>query len=76
MKLGRVCLSIYLFIPRSVIKIEVISLLSRRILQLLVRLFEKPLPELEILVQLELKKTLLDRMVHLLSKGCVIPVMT
>ena len=76
MKLGRVCLSIYLFIPRSVIKIEIISLLSRRILQLLVRLFEKPLPELEILVQLELKKTLLDRMVHLLSKGCVIPVMT
>jgi len=51
-------------------------LLHQRILQLLVRLFEKPLPELEILVQLELKKTLLDRMVHLLSKGCVIPVMT
>ena len=76
MKLGRVCLSRYLFIPRSVIEIEVIFPLSRRILQLLVRLFEKPLPELEILVQLELKKTLLDRMVHLLSKGCVIPVMT
>jgi len=51
-------------------------LLHQRILQLLVRLFEKPYPELEILVQLELKKTLLDRMVHLLSKGCVIPVMT
>lgn len=51
-------------------------LLHQRILQLLVRLFEKPLPELEILVQLELKKTLLDRMVHLLSKGCVVPVMT
>ena len=27
-------------------------------------------------LQLELKKTVLDRMVHLLSRGCVIPVVT
>ena len=27
-------------------------------------------------MQLELKKTILDRMVHLLSRGCVLPVVT
>ena len=27
-------------------------------------------------LQLELKKTILDRMVHLLSRGCVLPVVT
>ncbi|GBP11772.1 Negative elongation factor D [Eumeta japonica] len=50
-------------------------LLHHRLLQLLVQLFESPQDELEILVQLELKKMLLDRMVNLLSRGCVVPVL-
>lgn len=44
------------------------------ILKLLVRLFESKQDELEILVQLELKKMLLDRMINLLTRGCVMPV--
>lgn len=51
-------------------------LLHQKVLELLVRLFEAPLEELDVLVRLELRKTLLDRMVHLLSRGCVIPVVS
>ncbi|VVD02118.1 unnamed protein product [Leptidea sinapis] len=50
-------------------------LLHHRLLTLLVKLFESKQEELEILVQLELKKMLLDRMVNLLSRGCVVPVL-
>ncbi|XP_070575562.1 negative elongation factor D-like [Ptychodera flava] len=46
------------------------------VLQLLIGLFEKVYPELDVLVQLELKKTLLDRMVHLLSRNYVVPIIT
>lgn len=58
---------------------EIVTLhpqLHSPILQLLVQLFESEQTELEILVQLELRKMLLDRMVNLLSRGCVIPVMS
>ena len=51
-------------------------LLHAKVLDLLIRLFEKNYEELDVLVRLELKKTILDRMVHLLSRGCVIPVIT
>ncbi|CAG4978934.1 unnamed protein product [Parnassius apollo] len=51
------------------------QLLHHRLLRLLIQLFESPQDELEILVQLELKKMLLDRMVNLLSRGCVVPVL-
>ncbi|KAK2156330.1 hypothetical protein LSH36_216g06069 [Paralvinella palmiformis] len=51
-------------------------LLHQRVLELLTRLFESPFDDLDVLVQLELKKTILDRMVHLLSCGCVLPVVT
>ncbi|KAF2348795.1 TH1 protein [Trinorchestia longiramus] len=51
-------------------------LLHSPILQLLIELFESEQTDLEILVQLEVRKMLLDRMVHLLSRGCVIPVMS
>lgn len=44
------------------------------ILKLLIKLFESKQDELEILVQLELKKMLLDRMINLLTRGCCIPV--
>ncbi|XP_077982594.1 negative elongation factor D-like [Glandiceps talaboti] len=44
------------------------------VLQLLIDLFEKVYPDLDVLVQLELKKTLLDRMVHLLSRNYVVPI--
>ncbi|KAL7634199.1 UNVERIFIED_CONTAM: hypothetical protein RMT77_015528 [Armadillidium vulgare] len=57
---------------------EVVSihpLLHNRILNLLIQLFESEQSDLEILVQLELRKMLLDRMVNLFSRGCVIPVM-
>lgn len=48
--------------------------LHNQILKLLIRLFESKQDELEILVQLEMKKMLLDRMVNLLTRGCVVPV--
>ena len=48
--------------------------LHPQILNLLIRLFESKQDELEILVQLEMKKMLLDRMVNLLTRGCVVPV--
>lgn len=49
-------------------------LLHPQILDLLVRLFESKQDELEILVLLEMRKMVLDRMVHLLCCGCVVPV--
>jgi negative elongation factor C/D len=50
------------------------TLLHPKVLQLLIQLFESKQDELEILVQLEMRKMLLDRMVNLLSRGCVVPV--
>lgn len=50
------------------------SSLHDSILKLLIKLFESKQDELEILVQLELKKMLLDRMINLLTRGCCIPV--
>nr|CAB3266936.1 negative elongation factor C/D [Phallusia mammillata] len=58
---------------------EIVSchqLIHQDALRLLIRLFEQPFPELDTLVQLELKKTVLDRMVHLMSRGCVLPVVS
>lgn len=49
-------------------------MLHPKILDLLISLFESQFEELDVLVQLELKKVILDRMVHLLSRGFVIPV--
>lgn len=48
--------------------------LHLQILTLLIKLFESKQDELEILVQLELRKMLLDRMINLLTRGCVVPV--
>jgi negative elongation factor C/D len=48
--------------------------LHDQILRLLIHLFESKQDELEILVQLEMRKMLLDRMVNLLTRGCVVPV--
>ncbi|XP_017779024.1 PREDICTED: negative elongation factor D [Nicrophorus vespilloides] len=56
---------------------EVVSchtLLHTQVLDLLIRLFESKQDELEILVQLEMRKMVLDRMVNLLCSGCVVPV--
>ncbi|KAF5276517.1 hypothetical protein FQA39_LY06586 [Lamprigera yunnana] len=50
------------------------SLLQNQVLDLLIRLFESKQDELEILVQLEMRKMVLDRMVSLLCAGCVVPV--
>lgn len=50
--------------------------LHQKVLDLLIRLFESPQDELDVLVQLERRKMLLDRMVHLFSRGCVVPVVT
>ncbi|XP_018331168.1 negative elongation factor D [Agrilus planipennis] len=49
-------------------------LLHNQVLDLLIRLFESKQDELEILVQLEMRKMVLDRMVNLLCAGCVVPV--
>lgn len=48
--------------------------LHLKVLDLLIFLFESTQEELDVLVQLEVKKMLIDRMVHLLSRGCVFPV--
>lgn len=48
--------------------------LHQQILKLLIKLFESKQDELEILVQLELRKMLLDRMINLLTRGFVVPV--
>ncbi|XP_054154370.1 negative elongation factor D-like [Oppia nitens] len=48
--------------------------LHSRVLDLYIQIFEEQQEELEVLAQLEVKKMLLDRMVHLLSRGCVVPV--
>ncbi|XP_060535337.1 negative elongation factor D [Cylas formicarius] len=50
------------------------SLLHNQVLELLIRLFESKQDELEILVQLEMRKMVLDRMVNLLCSGYVVPV--
>lgn len=50
------------------------SSLHGQILRLLIQLFESKQDEVEILVQLEMRKMLLDRMVNLLTRGCVVPV--
>ncbi|XP_063315705.1 negative elongation factor C/D [Pelobates fuscus] len=52
------------------------QLLHPQVLQLLIKLFETEHSQLDVMEQLELKKTLLDRMVHLLSRGYVLPVVT
>ncbi|KAL7985617.1 hypothetical protein Chor_004187 [Crotalus horridus] len=52
------------------------QLLHPLVLQLLVKLFETEHSQLDVMEQLELKKTLLDRMVHLLSRGYVLPVVS
>ena len=49
--------------------------LHAKVLELYISIFEAQYDELEVLAQLELKKMILDRIVHLLSKGCVVPVM-
>ncbi len=50
------------------------STLHMKVLELYINIFESTQEELEVLAQLEMKKMLLDRIVHLLSKGCVVPV--
>uniref|UniRef100_A0A8C4R2W6 Negative elongation factor complex member C/D n=1 Tax=Eptatretus burgeri TaxID=7764 RepID=A0A8C4R2W6_EPTBU len=52
------------------------QLMQPLVLQLLTKLFETEHSQLDVMEQLELKKTLLDRMVHLLSRGCVLPVVS
>lgn len=49
-------------------------LLHNQVLQLYIRLFEQRYDSLEILAQLEIKKMLIDRLVNLLSRGYVLPV--
>ncbi|XP_041375762.1 negative elongation factor D-like isoform X1 [Gigantopelta aegis] len=51
-------------------------LLHQKALDLLIRVFKSSFDELDVLVRLELKKMVLDRMIHLFSRGCVIPVVS
>ena len=53
---------------------EINSFLFFSNFQLFVGLFEKEHESMEVLAQLEIKKMLLDRLVNLLSRGYVIPV--
>lgn len=49
--------------------------LHLKVLDLLTELFESSHDELDVLVQLEVKKMLLDRMLHLMTRNCVVPVL-
>ncbi|XKL60091.1 hypothetical protein PGB90_001107 [Kerria lacca] len=49
-------------------------LLHLTILRIFIILFESKQYDLDVLVQLEIRKMLLDRMVNLLCSGCVVPV--
>ena len=50
-------------------------LLHIDVMKLLTRLLENPFPSMDTLVVLNLKKSVLDRMVHLVSRGYVMPVL-
>ena len=52
----------------------ILNVTFSQVLRLYVRLFEQRYESLEILAQMEIKKMLLDRLVNLLSRGYVIPV--
>jgi len=57
---------------------EIVSLhflLHEKAFELLVHLFEATFVELDVLVQLDFKKTVLDRMVHMLSCSYVHPIL-
>ncbi|CAF0753316.1 unnamed protein product, partial [Didymodactylos carnosus] len=57
---------------------EIVSLhflLHEKVFELLIRLFEAAFTELDVLVQLDFKKTVLDRMVHMLSCSYVHPIL-
>ena len=62
------------YLTKFLTRIEPFILHAFYIFQLFVQLFEKHYDSLEILAQLEIKKMLLDRLVNLLSRGYVIPV--
>ncbi|XP_055333634.1 negative elongation factor D-like [Paramacrobiotus metropolitanus] len=49
--------------------------LHEKILDLLMELFETAWPQMDMLIRLELQKMFLDRMIHLVSCGCVLPVL-
>ena len=50
-------------------------LLHSDVMKLLTRLLENSFPSMDTLVVLNLKKSVLDRMVHLVSRGYVMPVL-
>jgi len=49
-------------------------MLHRKVFEILIELFDRDYGDLNHLMQLELRKTLIDRMIHLMSKGYAIPV--
>lgn len=49
--------------------------LHNDVMRLLCRLLENPFPSMDTLLVLNLKKSVLDRMVHLISRGFVMPVL-
>lgn len=51
------------------------STMHKVALDLYIELFEKQYEEMEVLAQLEVKKMILDRIIHLMSKDYVIPVL-
>lgn len=63
---------IHLFLLDEIVNCH--TLLHDRVLNLLIKVFETNFNDLDHLLQLQLKKTILDRMVHLMSRGHVIPV--
>lgn len=49
--------------------------LHSKVLELFIEIIGTSYDDLEVLARLELQKMLLDRLIHLLSKGCVVPVL-
>ena len=64
--------SIYLYLSVATSHVA----LHNDVMRLLCRLLENPFPSMDTLLVLNLKKSVLDRMVHLISRGFVMPVLT
>lgn len=66
--------------PYQVVLLDEINsghpLLHVHVFNLLKKLFERNYPQLDTLIEIEFKKTLIDRMIHMLSRGYILPIVS
>jgi negative elongation factor C/D len=65
---------IHLLILDEIVNVH--PMLHDRVLNLLIKIFETNFSELDHLFQLQLKKTIIDRMVHMMSRDHVLPIVS